>query len=40
MDLWGVAKEVGEGGPMTGPDGKPLVFYSFPDAARWADDHA
>ncbi|GAA4859152.1 hypothetical protein GCM10023235_41170 [Kitasatospora terrestris] len=39
LDLWGVADRHNGSHPVQQPDGKPVIFYSFADAARWAADH-
>ncbi|MFJ1758088.1 hypothetical protein [Kitasatospora sp. NPDC088134] len=40
FDLWGVMGGIGGiGGTVTGLDGEPVAFYSFTEAARWADAH-
>ncbi|QKW18067.1 hypothetical protein HUT16_02410 [Kitasatospora sp. NA04385] len=39
FDAWGVVEQHGSSiRPIVGADGKPLAFYSFSEAARWADE--
>lgn len=35
VDVWGVADSDDPGRTVTGPEGEPVIFYSFTDASRW-----
>ncbi|GGQ72068.1 hypothetical protein GCM10010195_29730 [Kitasatospora griseola] len=39
LDLWGVVDRHRGSRPVEQRDGKPVIFYSFADASRWAADH-
>ncbi|PJN22474.1 hypothetical protein CG736_28645 [Kitasatospora sp. CB02891] len=39
-DLWGLADCADADSLVTRPDGEPMVFPFFGDAARWADEHS
>ncbi|MFJ1755631.1 hypothetical protein [Kitasatospora sp. NPDC088134] len=40
VDLWGLADCTDADSRVTGPDGGPMLFRFFGDAARWADEHS